>query len=149
MKLRPVTYYLDIAGISKELNEGRGKEIDQYSKLAIFEKEKILYSGFIAQEVEKAASQAGYDFSGVDRPKNEKDFYGLRYAEFVVPLVKAIQEQQVMIEGLQKNARVGKTEDSIQAGNQMQLIDDLQKKIALLEEQNRLLNQLLNKKTTE
>jgi len=28
--------------------------------------------------------------------------WGLRYAEFVVPLVKAMQEQQVMIEELQK-----------------------------------------------
>ncbi|HEV8538733.1 MAG TPA: hypothetical protein VGR15_07395, partial [Bacteroidota bacterium] len=40
----------------------------------------------------KAAKELGYDFSGVDAPKNEKDFYGLRYAEFVVPLVKAVQE---------------------------------------------------------
>ena len=60
-------------------------------------KEKIIYSGFIAQEVEKAAREAGYDFSGVDKPKNEKDLYGLRYADFVVPLVKAIQEQQQTI----------------------------------------------------
>ena len=28
----------------------------------------------------------------MDAPKNENDFYGLRYAEFVVPLVKAVQE---------------------------------------------------------
>ena len=39
----------------------------------------------------------GYDFSGVDKPKNDKDFYGLRYAEFTVPLVKAVQEQQQII----------------------------------------------------
>ena len=29
---------------------------------------------------------------GVDAPKNDKDYYGLRYGEFVVPLVKAVQE---------------------------------------------------------
>jgi cell division septum initiation protein DivIVA len=28
----------------------------------------------------------------VDAPKNNKDLYALRYAEFVVPLVKAVQE---------------------------------------------------------
>jgi uncharacterized coiled-coil protein SlyX len=28
--------------------------------------------------------------------------YGLRYAEFVVPLVKAVQEQQAFIENQQK-----------------------------------------------
>ena len=55
-------------------------------------------TGFIAQEVEKAANELGYDFSGVDKPKNKNDYYGLRYAEFVVPLVKAMQEQQNMIE---------------------------------------------------
>ena len=52
--------------------------------------------------MEQAAKDAGYDFSGVVRPKNEKDAYSLRYAEFVVPLVKAVQEQQKMIEDLKK-----------------------------------------------
>ena len=46
----------------------------------------------IAQEVEQAASEIGYIFSGVDKPENENSLYGLRYAEFVVPLVKAVQE---------------------------------------------------------
>src|SRR5258706_10860710 len=55
-------------------------------------KEKIIYSGFVAQDVEKAAKETDYDFSGVDAPKNDKDLYGLRYADFVVPLVKAVQE---------------------------------------------------------
>ncbi len=53
---------------------------------------KIQFTGFLAQEVEAAAKKIGYDFSGVDAPKNENDLYGLRYAEFVVPLVKAVQE---------------------------------------------------------
>ena len=62
----------------------------------------ILQSGFIAQEVEKAAQDLGYDFSGVDKPQNDKDTYSLRYAEFVVPLVKAMQEQQQTIENHQE-----------------------------------------------
>jgi hypothetical protein len=61
------------------------------------EKEAIRYTGFIAQEVADVAEQIGFDFSGVDAPKNEKDLFGLRYAEFVVPLVKAVQEQQQQI----------------------------------------------------
>jgi hypothetical protein len=60
--------------------------------LARKQKEQIIYSGFIAQDVEKAAKELGFDFSGVDAAKNDKDLYGLRYAEFVVPLVKAVQE---------------------------------------------------------
>ena len=53
---------------------------------------KIVHTGFVAQEVEAVAKNLKYDFSGVDKPKNGNDFYGLRYAEFVVPIVKAVQE---------------------------------------------------------
>ena len=42
--------------------------------------------------MEKAAKSLNYDFSGVDAAKNDKDLYGLRYSDFVVPLVKAVQE---------------------------------------------------------
>jgi hypothetical protein len=35
-------------------------------------------------------------FSGVDKPQNKYSLYGLRYAEFVVPLVKAVQELSKM-----------------------------------------------------
>ncbi len=57
-------------------------------------------TGFLAQEVEAAAKKINYDFSGVDVPKVDGGLYSLRYAEFVVPLVKAVQEQQQMIEEL-------------------------------------------------
>mgnify|MGYP006248978093 FL=1 len=98
-KLNPVTYNYDIVAHSKwkEANYG---EVDSAQWAGKNDIEQIRFSGFIAQEVEAAAEEAGYDFSGVDKPKNNKDFYGLRYAEFVVPLVKAVQEQQVLIEEL-------------------------------------------------
>lgn len=92
MKLKPVTYNLDVSGISEILKENHGAEWDLLMKEAIVKKEKMVQSGFIAQDVERAAKEVGYDFSGVDAPKNDQDFYGLRYAEFVVPLVKAVQE---------------------------------------------------------
>jgi hypothetical protein len=96
MKLNPVTYNLDVRKLLQFLN------IEEVNEKAIAGKESILQSGFLAREVEQAARESGYDFSGVDRPQNENDFYGLRYAEFVVPLVKAVQEQQVIIEELKK-----------------------------------------------
>jgi trimeric autotransporter adhesin len=102
MKLRPVTYNLDIAGASKNLKENGGQEWDEQTKEAILQKEKMVYTGFVAQEVEQAASAAGFEFSGVDKPRNEYSFYGLRYSEFVVPLVKAMQEQQETINQLLK-----------------------------------------------
>ena len=103
--LRPVTYHYDIRGLNaysgvKEIT-GRDNLKQQYDD-AINKKEQILYTGFVAQEVEATASKFGYDFSGVYKPKNDKDAYGLSYADFVVPLVKAIQEQQVMIKKLQE-----------------------------------------------
>jgi hypothetical protein len=117
LRLRPVTYHLDVTGIARFLGEGEfrpkreGREKPQVdeSTLALerqsrAEKEKILYTGFIAQEVEKTARELGYDFSGVDKPQNEHSLYGLRYAEFVVPLVKAVQEQQKIIE--EQKARI-------------------------------------------
>ncbi|MEO5563673.1 MAG: T9SS type A sorting domain-containing protein, partial [Chitinophagaceae bacterium] len=54
-------------------------------------------SGFLAQEVEQAAKEAGYNFDGVTKPRTKTDLYSLSYESFVVPLVKAVQEQQAMI----------------------------------------------------
>ena len=64
--------------------------------------EKIKFSGFLAQEVEQAARESGYDFCGVTKPASEQDLYTLSYESFVVPLVKAVQEQQVIIDDLKK-----------------------------------------------
>ena len=107
-KLRPVTYNLDATGLDAFLhrNDPKEEQLSDAAKAihnkALQDKEAITYTGFVAQEVETAAKELGYDFSGVDAPKNENDTYGLRYAEFVVPLVKAVQEQQKMIEAQQK-----------------------------------------------
>ncbi|MCB0669847.1 MAG: tail fiber domain-containing protein [Saprospiraceae bacterium] len=92
LKLNPVTYQLDFNQIQNSLKENQGDSWNQLREKAIVEKEKIIQSGFIAQEVEKIAAGVGYEFSGVDAPKNSDDYYGLRYAEFVVPLVKSVQE---------------------------------------------------------
>lgn len=95
-KLRPVTYTVDIAALNAHIGNTVKKDNATIENLQ--EKEKVVYSGFLAQEVEQSAKETGYDFSGVDKPQNENDTYGLRYGEFTVPLVKAVQEQQEMIE---------------------------------------------------
>jgi hypothetical protein len=96
LKLRPVTYHFDAYGFEKFL--GRPDSLiqlldDSYKQVA-----RQIRTGFIAQDVERAANNIGYDFSGIHKPTNEKDNYSLAYAEFTVPLVKAIQEQQALIE---------------------------------------------------
>ncbi len=105
MKLRPITYHLNITALSKQLKENQGEEWNSQMKLAMAEKEKTLFTGFVAQEVEQAAKESAYDFIGIDKPKNENGFYSLRYAEFVVPLVKAVQEQQQLIKDLQEKVQ--------------------------------------------
>lgn len=62
------------------------------------QKDDHLHSGFLAQDVEKAAAQLGTTFSGVYKPKTDKDYYGLSYQDFIMPLVNGMQQQQKMIE---------------------------------------------------
>ena len=100
MRLRPITYNLDVTGIRNHL--GQKAPSDAGTQQSIREREATLFSGFAAQDVEAAAVASGYEFSGVDKPKNANGFYGLRYGDFVVPLVKAVQEQQQMIVALQQ-----------------------------------------------
>jgi len=123
MRLRPITYNLDVMGIRAHL--GQKAPADAGTRQAIMERETEVFSGFAAQEVESAAAASGYDFSGVDKPKNANDFYGLRYGDFVVPLVKAVQEQEKMI------------------GDQRSAIEAMQKR---LDEQDKLIQQLLKNK---
>lgn len=98
MKLRPVTYNWDL----HKLDEVTGTPDSLYLQNpsldeARSKKETLTQTGFIAQEVEEAAKACNYEFSGVIKPENKKSQYTLSYAEFVVPLVKAVQEQQEII----------------------------------------------------
>ena len=115
LKLRPVTYQFDVqrfdaqlngaAAASRQMAPGGQSEAPRQSmaiQAAYREAAAIRRSGFIAQEVEKAAQSSGYSFSGIIRPNTPQDHYSLSYESFVVPLVKAVQEQQAQIASLQK-----------------------------------------------
>ncbi|HEX5154295.1 MAG TPA: T9SS type A sorting domain-containing protein [Parafilimonas sp.] len=98
-KLVPVTFRLNLDSADKIIQrpvryDKNGKVIQMTSQEieGRIAKQKIIYTGFIAQDVEKVAKKLKYDFSGIDFSKNNKDLRFLRYAEFVVPLVKAVQE---------------------------------------------------------
>ena len=107
-KLRPVSYNLDVDNINDDLGIEE-KTDDSRVKGSIERSKNLKRSGFIAEEVEKAAEESEYDFTGIDRPGNKDDQYGLRYSEFVVPLIKAVQEQQEIIEKLE--ARINELEN--------------------------------------
>jgi trimeric autotransporter adhesin len=104
MKLRPVTYTLSMDELSAFIGEDRKDDTLRMDNQVVENgretKSRVRRTGFLAQEVESSAIETGFDFNGVDKPANEKGTYGLRYAKFTVPLVKAVQEQQLMIEDL-------------------------------------------------
>ncbi len=100
-RLRPVTYNLDIHQMNK-MTARNGKVKDLGDWPSKYDIEKIKMTGFIAQEVEQAAKDAGYEFSGVQKAGDDAGLYSVSYAQFVVPLVKAVQEQQDTIEQQQQ-----------------------------------------------
>ena len=66
--------------------------------------------GLIAQDVEETMKELGMtdlDFAGFCKDKKDDDYiYGLRYEEFIAPLIKTVQLMQVEIEELKRE--VGK-----------------------------------------
>jgi hypothetical protein len=119
-RLKPITYHVDIDKQEEIASPGK---IETNSELikpgqknweGKYDVEKIKMTGFFAQDVEEAAKSINYSFSGIHNPKNG-GLYSLDYSAFVVPLVKAVQEQQSIIE------------------KQQQLIDELLKRVTVLE----------------
>lgn len=126
--LRPVTYNFDIDALQSFTN---GAELPEELQEAGAEKATVQYSGFIAQEVERAAQNLGYDFSGVKIPENpETQAYGLRYAEFVVPLVKSVQELNNLVES-----------QAEELASQQTINEEYEARISELEAQNQAINQ--------
>jgi len=102
--LHPVTYYFDTRKYTDFLTRNmpdslRSKYQEKQDKTKT---NPVRQSGFVAQEVVEAARAAGYQFDGVHIPVDENDNYSVAYSQFVVPLVKAVQEQQEIIEKLEK-----------------------------------------------
>ncbi|MGJ8683743.1 MAG: tail fiber domain-containing protein [Nonlabens sp.] len=87
--LRPVTYNLDIHKQNELMNVP--KTPDYPSKYDI---ENIKFSGFIAQEIEAAAIESNYDFSGLLQPEKDEVLYKVTYSQFIIPLVQTLKEQQ-------------------------------------------------------
>jgi len=99
-KLRPVTYQFDTKKFETFLAKNNKDASARIDKIDYTESMNIIHTGFIAQEVEKAAQMCGFNFDAVNVPKDENGNYSVAYSQFVVPLVKAVQEQQQMIETL-------------------------------------------------
>ncbi len=99
-KLRPVTYTMDTEKHAEHLlrNENPEKTKATLDELDFEQANAIRRTGFIAQEVEVACQDINYDFDGVHAPQASEETYSLAYSSFIVPLVKAVQEQQGLIQ---------------------------------------------------
>ncbi len=98
-KLKPVTYYFDVKKLDNYSKTGKlDNNTGNFINVGYDESSRILRTGFLAQDVEKICNEMGYEFDGVHKPANDKDHYSLAYSQFIMPLVKGMQEQQQMIE---------------------------------------------------
>ncbi len=106
-RLKPVSYHINLAK-EKDIAGANSNDGDWDGKYDI---EKRKMTGFLAQDVEGAANEINYNFSGIHKPKNGDGLYSLEYGAFVVPLVKAVQEQQKIIED--QNKKIDKQQQQI------------------------------------
>jgi hypothetical protein len=100
--LRPVAYKFKVGGNVPD--EDFVDEEEPYKKAYKTVEGKRQHFGLIAQEV-KAVLPNEVDFGGWIQTDiaDETSEQGLRYEEFIAPLIKAVQEQQIMIEKLQSD----------------------------------------------
>ncbi len=134
--LRPVEYNFD----TKKFEEFLTKNMPDSIRAKHFENtdfsasSSIRQSGFVAQDVEKAMKESGYNFNGVHKPADENDNYSIAYSLFTVPLVKAVQEQQKMIEELKMKNEKLETENAVILNEVKNLKADYDGRIKKLEE---------------
>lgn len=100
MKLRPRKYRMN----SREAYFEEGEERDFTATNDGSKAGKRPHYGLVAQEVKETMNELGVDFAGYLDSKIDggEDVLSLGYTEFIAPMIKAIQQQQQMIEQLQK-----------------------------------------------
>ncbi len=104
MKLRPRKYRMN----SREAYFEEGKERDFTATNDGSKAGKRPHYGLVAQEVKEVMNELNVDFAGYLDSKVDggEDVLSLGYAEFIAPMIKAIQQQQQIIEKLQKEIEV-------------------------------------------
>lgn len=136
-KLRPVSYNVDHSALARFHNIPDSLT----TQLQAGRKADVRQTGFVAQEVEAIIKKGNYSFDAVVAPQNDKDNYSIRYAEFVVPLVKAVQEltakldaQNKEIETQNKEIETLKKQIGVDKGNSV--LEDAAKRQGAILHQN-------------
>ncbi len=131
MKLKPVTYQFDY----KALDDFYKKPDSLRTHINYEAANSMTQIGFMAQEIETLCKELNFDFGAVDKPDNpEEGIYGIRYSAFIPVLVKAVQEQQLVIED--QTAEIESLESQLEIlQQQMTLVQNLQKQLEELQKQ--------------
>ena len=148
LKLRPVTYQVDVDALNANKPTIHNTTVFQNTGNKNAAAMLMRRSGFIAQEVEKAAIETGFDFDAIHKPENDNDHYSLSYAGFVVPLVKSIQELSIENDVLKKkieNADFDNKDLHAQVKNLLLAVNQLNEKLEKINEEH---NKNLNTKST-
>jgi hypothetical protein len=110
-RLKPISYNFETGKYDAFLKGKIDANGYYVSPAAYHESESIRHDGFIAQQVQQAAKESAFDFDGIIVPQTNKEAYGLSYAQFVVPLVKAVQELNKMND--EKDAKMASLQKQI------------------------------------
>ena len=112
LKLRPCKYRMN----SREAYFEKGQERDFTATNDGSKAGRRPHYGLIAQEVKEAMNELNVDFAGYldSNIDGGEDVLSLGYTEFIAPMIKAIQEQQQMIELQQQ--KINELEQKINMG---------------------------------
>ncbi|MFN7115768.1 MAG: tail fiber domain-containing protein [Saprospiraceae bacterium] len=136
-RLRPVVYNFDTRKFDQYLHKNMPDSLKAHLQTQDYSASTaIRQSGFIAQEVEKAMKESGYNFNGLLQPANQDGYYSVAYSQFVMPLVKSVQELNEKLTALEKENAALKQENAglkANTNNTQTTLEDLQAKLQALE----------------
>jgi len=108
LKLKPVSFRKEPLLLHKIW----GTPDSLVQKLDFTDMRNRRWIGLIAQDVEKAMLDCGFDFPGLHKPQNEKDVYTIDYVDLIMPIIKSIQELQSQIDSLKMEIEVLKQKNT-------------------------------------
>ncbi len=127
-KLKPVSYITVLKKSTLAIGNESGSEINSTARKipSTANTDTLISSGFVPAELSKLIKESAPMLRLVDDPGIGSDEYGIRYAEFVIPLVKSVQEM------------------SGQLDSKKEVLNEVQKEIY---ETRQMLNELARQKT--
>ena len=127
--LKPVTYKFDTRKFEQHVMQNMPDSAiaARMATADYASSANVTHTGFLAQDIEATCKKLGYDFDGlhIADPNNPTDNYSVAYSQFVMPLVKSVQELSA------ENAAL-KAELQASAANMKAQLDALKAEVAAM-----------------